>query len=175
MSATSASPRSHVDSFSLVLPKRLDSELQAQPYPHRALAPLSILAQPLLLCSPSKHPACSPSPFTSLTHRGIRRDPPSAARSIHTPSPRAPCLRVGTRLPSCGSCAFSPALSRFPSSSNHFPQHTGTLQRPQSLKEEMSLSPTSCSILPLLAALVTKHLRRTANTAASFPFFPFFP
>ena len=91
-----------------------------------------LLAHPLSFCSANTQPA--PLHLHLTHHRGIRRDPPSAAHCrIHTPSP--PCslwgtlLRVGTCLPSCGSCAFfSPAFSRFPSSGNHFPQHTGTLQ-----------------------------------------------
>ena len=131
MSATSASPRSHVDSFSLlVLPKRLTLNFRYNLYPHRALALLvHSPSPPSSLLLSQQTPSLLPFTFTSLTHRGIRRDPPSAAHcSIHTPSPHAPCLRVGTQLPSCGSCAFSPALSRFPSSRNHFPQRTGTLQ-----------------------------------------------
>lgn len=63
MSATSASPRSHVDSFSLlVLPKRLTLNFRHNLYPHRALALLVHSSPTSSLCSPSQHPACSPSP-----------------------------------------------------------------------------------------------------------------
>ena len=135
MSATSASPRSHTDSFSLlVLPQLLTLNFRYNLYPDRALALLvhSLSPSSLLLLS-QQTPSLFPFPFTSLTTEGSEETLHQLLTAAPTPLPPVLPLRTtpqgGCCLPSCGSCAFfSPAFSRFPSSSNHFPQHTGTLQ-----------------------------------------------
>lgn len=140
-----------------------------------------LLAHPLSFCSLSKHPACSPSPSPHSPQRDQKR--PSISCSLQHPHSFPPVLPLrttpqGGHLPSILwqlclllSCIFKVSFFRqpFPSAYRYSAVTTPIF------KEEMSPSPYPALFpFPLLAALVTKHLRRTADTAASFPFFPFF-
>ena len=182
MSATSVSPRSHADSFSLlVLPQLLTLNFRYNLYPDRALALLVHSPSPSSLLLLSKHPACSPSPSPHSPQRDQKR--PSISCSLQNPHSFPPVLPLrntpqGGHLPSILwqlclllSCIFKVSFFRqpFPSAYRYSAVTTPIF------KEEMSPSPYPALFpFPLLAALVTKHLRRTADTAASFPFFPFF-
>ena len=183
MSATSASPRSHTDSFSLlVLPQLLTLNFRYNLYPDRALALLvhSLSPSSLLLLS-QQTPSLFPFTFTSLTTEGSEETLHQLLTAAPTPlPPRAPSEDhpSGWVLPSILwqlclllSCIFKVSFFKqpFPSADRYSAVTTPIF------KEEMSLSPHPALFpFPLLAALVTKHLRRTADTAASFPFFPFF-
>lgn len=180
MSATSVSPRSHADSFSLlVLPQLLTLNFRYNLYPDRALALLVHSPSPssLLLLS-QQTPSLLPFTFTSLTTEGSEE-----TLSLQHPHSFPPVLPLrttpqGGHLPSILwqlclllSCIFKVSFFRqpFPSAYRYSAVTTPIF------KEEMSPSPYPALFpFPLLAALVTKHLRRTADTAASFPFFPFF-
>ena len=177
MPPASAPPRSHIDPF--LSWYYLNSWLWTSGTTVTPTGPwhsLSILLDhPLPIWSPSKHPACSPSP---LPHSPTERSEETLHQLLTAASTSSPPWATPqSEHPPSILWQLCPLILHFqglllqvtiPLSTQVLCSDDPNLQRRKCLSPHPAPFP-----LPPLAALVTKHLRKTADTAASFPFFLF--